>query len=116
MDTLLHNGDFLLDSRGLPQTVDGKAELAQRAMIRLICRKGGFAPNPKLDSELYRLKRGPAAQMNRAAQGYVMDALAPMAGAKAGEITCRYDPEEDRIELSLELALGEASTLLEVNL
>lgn len=45
-----------------------------------------------------------------------MDALAPMAGAKAGEITCRYDPEEDRIELSLELALGEASTLLEVNL
>ena len=106
MDTLLHNGDFLLDSRGLPQTVDGKAELAQRAMIRLICRKGGFAPNPKLGSELYRLKRGPAAQMNRAAQGYVMDALAPMAGAKA----------EDRIELSLELALGEASTLLEVNL
>ena len=116
MDTLLHNGDFLLDSRGLPQTVDGKAELAQRAMIRLICRKGGFAPDPKLGSVLHRLKRGPAAQMNRTAQGYVMDALSSMPGARVGEIACRYDPEEDRIDLSLELILGGASALLEVNL
>lgn len=115
MDTLLYGGDFLLDSRGLPQLISGREELAQRAMIRLLSRKGGFAPDPGLGSELHRLKRGPVAQMNRAAQGYVMDALSPMEGARAGEVACRYDPEEDRITLSLELILNGSPTLLEVN-
>lgn len=116
MDTLLEHRDFLLDSRGLPQAIQGRQELLQRAMIRLLVHKGQFVPDPSLGSELYRLKRGSAAQMNRTAQAYIMDALSPMPQVRAGEVSCRYDPASDRINLSLELILPGDSALLEVNL
>ena len=55
MDTALSNGDFLCDSRGFPVQISGNDEILQQILIRLSIKKGSFAYNRDLGSELYKL-------------------------------------------------------------
>ena len=112
MDTLLQKGDQALDPRGLPRTVEGSGELAQRAMIRLCVPRGRFAPDPTLGSQLYRLPRASAAQMEALAEEYVREALAPMGEARLLSLRCAGSG--DQVTVSLVLALGAEAMEMEV--
>ena len=112
MDTLLRGSDQALDPRGLPRTVEGGAELAQRAMIRLCVPRGRFAPDPTLGSQLYRLPRTSPQQMEALAEEYVREALAPMGEARLLSLSC--SGEGERATVSLVLALGTEVMEMEV--
>ena len=57
MDTAISNGDFMLDSNGIPISIYGIQEILQRALIRLTVRKGSFIYDTNLGSDLYKLKK-----------------------------------------------------------
>jgi phage gp46-like protein len=81
LDTLLAGGDHARNSRGLPIKLTGDRELIQRALLRLCVRKGSFAEDPGLGSELYKLAQARAmgaADMERLALSYAQEALLPM--------------------------------------
>lgn len=104
MDILLRKGDHALDPTGLPRTVSGGAELAQRAMIRLCVPRGRFSPDPTLGSRLYRLPRASVPRMEALAEEYVREALAPMPEARLLSLSCAG--KGDQVTVSLVLALG----------
>ena len=74
--------DFARTLQGWAIPITGAEEIAQRIRLRLCIRRGSFP----LD----------AASMNAAAREMIEEALAPMAGVRLTEVSCRYDPEEDR--------------------
>ena len=113
MDVLLRDGDQALDARGLPRTVEGPAELAQRAMIRLCVPRGRFAPDPTLGSRLYQLPRTSRERMELLAEEYVREALAPM-GTAARLLRLSCSAQGGRAGVSLVLALGEETVEMEV--
>lgn len=66
MDTALKDGDFLCDARGFPAEVDGVNEILQQIMIRLTVKKGSFAYDRTLGSELHTLDASDENIENRA--------------------------------------------------
>lgn len=89
MDTLLSGGDHALDGRGLPATIDGDRELVQRALIRLQVRRGSFAADPALGSDLHKLRGARPEALGRLALAYAQEALSPMTGVavEAADVT-----------------------------
>lgn len=57
MDTRILNGGYVLDSRGMPEIVEGKAELLHYARLRLVMRRGKFPYNRELGSGLWQWSR-----------------------------------------------------------
>lgn len=55
MDTKIENGGFVLNERGLIETVEGKDELIQRAKIILISELGKYRYNRSLGSSLGKI-------------------------------------------------------------
>lgn len=88
--------DFARTLQGWAIPITGAEEIAQRIRLRLCIRRGSFPLDPELGSRLYALPRGDAGAMNAAAREMIEEALAPMAGVRLTEVSCRYDPEEDR--------------------
>ncbi|HHY52636.1 MAG TPA: histidine kinase [Clostridiales bacterium] len=88
MDTLLENGTYALDERGLPIPITGLRALIQRLLIRLSVRKGSFLPDPNLGSELHRLPCAAGEQTNRLALHYAQQALLPEPQAKVEQAFC----------------------------
>ncbi len=88
MDTLLANGDFYTDDRGLPVAVEGVQELIQRALFRLTTRKGAFALDTGLGSDLHKLSGQPSEQLTALAQAAVEQALLPVTGITAEQVSC----------------------------
>lgn len=113
MDTLLVSGDHYTDARGLPVALEGSRELVQRVLIRLQVRKGSFALDPSLGSELYRLRRSADEQNNRVAMGYVQEALADMPEVSVYGVTCT-PTGLDELLVEVELSLSGEEALLEV--
>ena len=113
MDTLLAGGDHSTDARGLPRRITGTQELIQRALIRLQVKKGSFALDPSLGSELHKLRRSGSETNNRLAMGYVQEALAPLQGVSVESVRCSLSGSEDLLVTVELLARGE-SVLLEV--
>lgn len=99
MDTLLTNGDYALDERGFPARVSGIEELAQQAVLRLTTKRGAFALDAALGSELYRLR---GRDISAAAERCVAQALVPVAGLAVESISCE--------------ALGEGGARLDIRL
>lgn len=76
---MLVSGDHYADSRGIPVAVAGAREFIQRALLRLCIKKGSFAHDPELGSELHRLRAYKTSEsLERIALGYVREALYPM--------------------------------------
>jgi hypothetical protein len=115
MDTLLLGGDHAVGGRGLPVAIGGVREIIQRALIRLSVRKGGFAPDIALGSELWRLSGVRAELRDRVAAGYVREALLPIRGLSVVAVSCET-PEPDRLTVKTELEIGEGTYDLEVNI
>lgn len=102
MDTRIYDGDHVLDGRGFPAVLSGAEELIQRALIRLKVKKGAFAPDLQLGSELYKLRRAEDAQSNRIALAYVQEALAAMPEAAVAGVSCALaGPGELCVEVGL---------------
>ncbi|SDN83000.1 hypothetical protein [Acetanaerobacterium elongatum] len=93
MDTLIQNGDFALDDRGFLKTVQATDELLQQALLRLTARKGAFALDKELGSELYKLRGGNRQRLNDVARGYVKQALLPISGLTVEDVQCAYTAE-----------------------
>lgn len=110
MDTLLENGDMKRGAHGMPELAGGARELVQRAMIRLSVRRGSFAPDSTLGSELYTLGALPARGLDAAALNLVRQALLPLAGVTVTGASCLRLGDSLRLRVAL-LAAGEAKTL-----
>lgn len=113
MDTLLQNGDMGCGANGLPRTVTGAEELIQRAIIRLTVRRGSFALDPALGSELYKLGACANASLAATAENFVRQALLPLATITVNEVRCVRT--HDRLRLQIELNIGGEPKYLEVD-
>jgi len=102
MDTLLYQGDHATDARGIPVAITGAQELIQRALLRLGIRRGSFAYDRNLGSELYRLSHDTSSATHRAARSYVQEALIPLPELMIGDIDCKI--ERDRMRITVELS------------
>lgn len=113
MDTALKNtGDFDLDARGMPYLISGFAEIAQRVRLCLQVKKGSFAYDRELGSELYLLKDSSDRLQSRA-ELLAREAAAGIAGAGLSGIEAAFD-EKNRLKLSLSLTFAGQSGRLEV--
>ncbi len=111
MDTLLKDGDFFLDERGRPVAVQGVDELIQRALLRLTTKKGAFALDTALGSELYRLRGSSGEQLTALARGYVEQALLPVNGLSVEGVACSPTPEGG-VQLDVYLRASGAQSLV----
>ncbi|MCL2056720.1 MAG: histidine kinase [Oscillospiraceae bacterium] len=110
MDTLLRAGEHATDGRGIPITIDGSRELLQQAMIRLTVPKGRFRLDPGLGSELYKLSGCASAMRGRVAAAYVQEALLPLSGVRAEDVSCNT-PAPDVLTVAVTLSVdGERYT------
>ena len=75
MELKLQDGRYVFDRSGALQTVEGREELLQRALMRLAARRGSFLPDPEYGSRLYLLGRLKPAQRAAAAKLYAAEAL-----------------------------------------
>ena len=66
--------------------MSGTEELAQRAMMRLAARRGGFYLLPEYGSRLYTLCRLKPSERSAAARQYVVEALSPEPRITVGEV------------------------------
>lgn len=114
MDTMLMGGDHYTDARGLPVALTGARELLQRALIRLCVRKGSFALDPALGSELHRLRHSESEWNNRLALSYVQEALQGMPEISVASVSCTPGGA-DNLRVAVSLAVGEELYDLEVN-
>ena len=115
MDTLLKNNDHAADEYGRPVTITGTRALVQRLLIRLSVRRGSFAPNPNLGSELHKLPLALAGEKrDRLALHYAQEALLPE-GARVEQATCRpVKGKPDALAVALTITLGGRTFPLEV--
>lgn len=117
MDVLLENGDIVLDHRGMPVRVEGKRELAQRAVIRLAVKRGSLPGHPEFGSRLHRLgQTGSRERLEQAALAAVREALAPVRELKVLSVGCHYDGGNSRLCVRVCAAAGEGPISLEVTL
>ncbi len=116
MDTLLRDGKPATDLCGLPIAVSGEEELVQRCLIRLVTRRGSFAPDPTLGSRLRSLPKASPEVLQGLAAACVREALEDMPYVSVTELSCRYQPEQDCIDLALTLVVGTQAYNLEVKL
>lgn len=100
--------------RGLPQLVGGAEELIQRALIRLTVRRGSFALDPGLGSELNTLRAAGQKNLDDAAANLVRQALLPLPEVEATRVRCTREGE--RLLLRVELRVLEQTKILEVEM
>jgi phage gp46-like protein len=115
LDTLLAGGDHARNSRGVPITLTGERELIQRALLRLCVRKGSFAPDPGLGSELYKLAQARAlagGDLERLALSYAQEALLPIPQVSVTSVSLKKGGGAP--ELIVTLKINENQYALEV--
>ncbi|MGI6028240.1 MAG: hypothetical protein ACOX81_02370 [Candidatus Heteroscillospira sp.] len=76
MELRLVNGDYAKTRFHDLESVSGAEETAQRIMMKLSARRGGFALLPEYGSRLYALNRVRPGQRESCARQYVAEALA----------------------------------------
>ena len=103
MTNKLLDGDFVIGPRGVLETVEGSEELLQRARIRLQARRGRFALDPVLGSDLYQVDLSQAAPDGLEAR--IREALAPLPQVRLTATSQRTDPDSGRIWIQAELEL-----------
>lgn len=91
MDTLIKDGDHVVGGDGYPVQISGAEEIIQQALIRLQVRRGSFAEDKQLGSELYKLSGAPQQHLQRLATAYVQQALAAMEEISVSDVQVRHD-------------------------
>lgn len=113
MDFLLLDGDMAADYNGDMQSVKGLKEILQRAMIRLTVKKGSFAYQSDLGSELYHL------DLYRIDDfllfSYVSEALKEIQEITVMEVEKKIDYEEKVLYLTVYLKVSGEDAILEIN-
>ncbi|MBR5381454.1 MAG: hypothetical protein IK136_02415 [Oscillospiraceae bacterium] len=75
MEFLLSDGQYVPDGNGGFKKATGAEETLQRALLKLSCRRGGFAPWPAFGSRLYTLSRLRRSERESAAKRFAAEAL-----------------------------------------
>ena len=105
MELKLIEGEYAA-SGGRLETVSGAEETAQRIMMKLCARRGGFAPMPDYGSRLYTLGQTHASGLEAAARQYIAEALR---GENAELCELRLEKSGDGLELVMKITAGGAS-------
>ena len=105
MDTLLVNGDFAVDERGLPQPIQGEDELLQQAVIRLVVPRGALETAPQLGSRFAQLGQVSPQQREERALQMAQEALLPLPGVCAAWVRCEPG-EAGRLTVTVGLQCG----------
>lgn len=115
MELKLQDGRYVFDRSGALQTVEGREELLQRALMRLAARRGSFLPDPEYGSRLYLLGRLKPAQRAAAAKLYAAEALKPETALSVGAV--EYVPlEGGSAAVNVELLLDSGAAKLSVTI
>lgn len=114
IDTLLSRGDHAVDSRGIPVALTGQRELIQRALLRLTLKKGSFANDPSLGSELYKLCEIHGGDLSRMAQSYAQEALISMPEVTVSGVELKQ--QNNMLRLYVNLSVSENKYQLEVDI
>lgn len=115
MDTLLCQGDFKTDERGIPIQIKGKEELAQQIMIRLCIPLGNYELDKSLGSLLYTLPKTDNQKNSERARRYIESALVDMGCLEVEDVECRYNQPKDRLEICFRVALQDSFVEMEVS-
>lgn len=108
-------GDHYTDSRRIPVAITDERELIQRALLRLCVRKGSFAEDPELGSELYKLQGVYGEHMGKLAQSYVQEALLPMPELSVSSVRVGQE-KTDIMRLYVNLDIAAETYRLEVDI
>lgn len=115
MDTVLQNGDFAVDERGMPVAVSSYEELLARALIRLTVRKGAFVLDETLGSTLYAIRAGSAEQIRTQALAAAKEALSALP-VTVEDVLVRFESGKNRLSLCFTLAAADQKKEVTVTL
>lgn len=118
MDTALSEGDFLINSKGHPISIDGASELIQQALIRLSVKKGSFTYDKELGSNLYKLKTSYKndTELKQAILIYAKEALEPMKNVKITGLSIEHQNDGENLEITFELTALTEQVQVEVTI
>jgi hypothetical protein len=105
MELKLVDGNYVADATGGLAAVSGTEELAQRVVMKLTARRGGFPLMPDYGSRLYTLPKVRPSQRRMAAEQYVLEALEGEEGLVLRGLDISY-PEDGCLELQLVFDYG----------
>lgn len=108
MDTKVENGGYVPASNGLPEVVEGRAELVQYARLRLLLRRGTFPYNRELGSGLWQWSPQEPHALDRAL-ALANEALLDLPGVRAVSAGMT---EENRLRFTIRTPLGEEEITL----
>ena len=114
MDTAISNGDFMLDSNGIPISIYGIQEILQRALIRLTVRKGSFIYDTNLGSDLYKLKKTASTNIKSRALSMVKEALKPMSNVLVDDVSTEFINSSENLKLNVVLRVNNSKKEMEV--
>lgn len=114
MDTAISNGDFMLDSNGIPISIYGIQEILQRALIRLTVRKGSFIYDTNLGSDLYELKKTTSTSIKSRALSMVKEALKPMSNVLVDDVSTEFIKSSENLKLNVVLRVNNNKKEMEV--
>ena len=86
MELKFDSGRYVSGAYGGFETVSGREETLQRALMRLSARRGSFFPLPDFGSELHTLLSMKKSQRPAAARRMVYEALESESGLRAAEV------------------------------
>ena len=117
MDTLLKDMDHAAGEDGRPVTITGTQAVIQRLLIRLGVRRGAFAPDPELGSELHKLPLALGGEArDRLALHFAQAALLPE-NARVEQARCRpVKGQSDALAVSVTVRVGDQYFPLEVSI
>lgn len=106
MELKFDAGKYVRGSCGGFETVSGREELLQRALMRLSARRGGFFPLPDFGSELHTLFAIKKSQRAAAARSMVYQALAPETRLEVRDVDYRESGDTALVSVSLAVQGG----------
>ena len=87
MELLIQNGDYVPDGAGGIRRLEGAQAVLQSVLFRLQGRRGGFAPLPRMGSQLCKVLREKPSQRAGLAEQYVREALQEETDVSVRQVT-----------------------------
>lgn len=116
LDTAIYDGDFCLNERGKIKSIFGIDEILQKIYIMLKVKKGSFAYDRNLGSELYNIKNINE-HINDKAKALVQQTLCDMKediSVKNVEVTKQEDKENLRLKITVIVMGQEKDVVMEI--